>query len=132
MSECGVCIGGNFGFEIEDYSRTITTSRRNWACCECGRIIPAGVEYEKVTGADEEGDSVFFRTCLDCMNIAEGLSCGERCHSRLWEDLEECGYEDEPAFDSFSEACVAKVKTASAKAYLVERWRIWKGLETPK
>lgn len=129
MSECGVCIGGNFGYEIEDYSRRITTSRDGLVCCECHRPIPTDAKHEEVTGSDEDGEEVEYITCLDCMNIAEGLSCDGRCHSRLWDDLEESGGEDgDAAFEAFSEACVAKVQTASAKAYLVERWRKWKGL----
>lgn len=51
-----------------------------------------------------------------------------RIHSTLWDDLED-GYSREDAgFSNFSQACVAKAETASAKAYLVERWRKRKGL----
>jgi hypothetical protein len=129
VTDCGVCVGGSHGFDIEDYQRYFTTSKRNWACCECGRIIEAGTKYEKVSGVDsDEGTPVVFRTCCDCANIAEGLSCDRRVHSTLWDDLEEGYSRDDAGFAAFSEACVAKVKTVSAKSYLVERWRKWKGL----
>lgn len=124
MSDCDVCIGGSGGYDIEDYSLSMATSKRNWKCCECDRIIPAGTEYEKVTGSNaDDGDAVLFRTCMDCSHIAEGLSCDRRIHTTLWNDLEENG-----GFENFSEACVAKVKTVSAKTYLVGRWLKWKGL----
>lgn len=129
MSDCGVCIGGSHGYDIEDYQLYLTTSKRGWKCCECQRIIHAGQEYEKVTGVNNEDDPhVLFRTCIDCHHIATGLSCERRVHSTLWDDLEE-GYSREDAgFSNFSEACVAKVKTVSAKQYLVDRWKKWKGL----
>jgi len=124
MVDCSVCIGGSGGYDIEDYSRDVVTSRRNWSCCECHRAIPAGTEHEKVSGVNaDEGGRVLFRTCMDCSHIAEGLSCGRRIHATLWDQLEE-----EDGFSDFSEVCVAKVATASAKAYLVERWMKWKGL----
>ena len=47
----------------------------------------------------------------------------------LWEELEQSGGEDGgPAFEQFNSACLARVGTASAKAYLQERYRKWKGL----
>ena len=124
MSDCAVCVGGSSGYEIEDYYRAIRTAKRNYHCCECGRLIVAGSEHEKSGGTNvDEGGRVHFVTCLDCANIAEGLSCERRVHAVLWDDLEESG-----GFDEFSEACVAKVATVSAKKYLRDRWLKWKGL----
>jgi hypothetical protein len=129
MSECDVCIGGE-GEPIEDYSLTLTTSKLTLLCSECKRSIPRGVEHELLTGKIE-GARFRARTCMDCRNIAEGLSCDGRIHSTLWDELEGSGIGDTyAAFAAFNETCVAKVKTASAKAYLVERWRKWKGLAT--
>lgn len=127
MSDCGVCIGGNHGFEIDDYDASVVVADMASTCFECGRDIPAGSEYELATGTNsEDGDEVSYGTCLDCMNIANGLACERRVHSTLWEDLEEC--DEGSGFHNFSEACVAKVATVSAKKYLRERWLKWKGL----
>ena len=33
------------------------------------------------------------------------------------------------SFERLTTACLAKIETASAKAYMLERWRRWKGLD---
>src|SRR5271166_5862921 len=113
MTDCGICIGGGGGLDIRDYAASIVEARRDYRCYECERALLTGTQYEKVTGSGERGELLTYRTCLDCMNIAKGLSCnGDRLHGSLWEDLEEFGgIDSEPAFDEFSEACVAKVET---------------------
>jgi hypothetical protein len=40
----------------------------------------------------------------------------------LWERISE-------VFDEINTGCLSKIETASAKTYLVSRWRKWKGLD---
>jgi hypothetical protein len=50
-------------------------------------------------------------------------------YGQLWAELEEVGGEDSGgAFEHFTSGCLAKIETASAKAYLVERYNTWNGL----
>jgi hypothetical protein len=130
MSDCGVCIGGE-GEPIEDYNIGIVTANISRHCTECRRIISKGVEHEILTGRFE-GEAINWRTCMDCKHISEGLSCESRIHGTLWTDLEGTGPGDQfAAFANFSEVCVSKVETVSAKQYLIDRWRVWKGLVPP-
>lgn len=124
MSDCGVCIGGGFGYEIDDFASKIERSTEDLQCCECDRPIIAGTEHEQASGQNvEDGSDVCFVTCMDCKHIADALMCGERCYSVLWDRLE-----GEDLFAEITSGCVFKVKTASAKEYLLDRWRKWKGL----
>lgn len=127
MSDCDVCIGGE-GEPIEDYDIGTVTAKRAFRCTECGRVIPGGAVHEQVTGRCD-GKPINLRTCMDCRHISEGLSCESRIHGTLWSDLEGSGTGDTyAAFSNFSEVCVSKVETVSAKQYLIDRWRKWKGL----
>jgi len=95
-------------------------------CYECHRAIPVGVVHEIVTGHCG-GDDVEWRTCMDCYEIAKGLANGGRLYGMLWEDLEDAGGEDGGgSFERFTSGCLLEIKTASAKAYLLERWRKWR------
>lgn len=50
----------------------------------------------------------------------------------LWDQLEEYGGEDGGgAFEQFNTGCLARIKTASAKQYVRERYLKWKGLSEP-
>jgi hypothetical protein len=130
VSDCGVCIGGE-GEPIQDYDIGLATARKGYRCTECGRMIQKGIEHEVVTGR-YEGTYIRWRTCMDCRHISSGLSCEGRIHGTLWTDLEGSGHGDEyAAFANFNESCVSKVETASAKQYLVDRWKKWKGLTPP-
>lgn len=128
MSDCGVCLCGPEDGVIEVISESTVTARKPFKCCECRRTLPPGTEYEKIVGKFE-GEFLRYRTCLDCANIRRGFSCNGWVYTQLWEEFEGGGSDDHDAlFQSFSESCVAKVETASAKAYIAERWRKWKGL----
>lgn len=57
------------------------------------------------------------------------LKTNGRTYTDLWVELEEHGGENgDGAFENFTSACLEKIERASAKAYLVERWKKWKGL----
>ena len=61
---------------------------------------------------------------MDCYHIRNGLLCEGTGYgiSNLWNEITEVFP------DMKTTACLAKIKTPSAKAYLLERWRKWKGL----
>ncbi len=125
MSDCGVCIGGgDVDGYIEMMEQGVIKSRKDRACCECRRPIPKGSQCERTSG---KWEGYFFadHTCLDCMNIRIGLSCEEpTAIGELWREVSDC-----QVFERLTTACLAKIETASARAYLLERWRRWKGLD---
>lgn len=125
--ECELELGGE-GEPISGYERSVVARDVPGVCSECNRPIPARGEREIVTG-EYDGESIEWVTCLDCMNIAEAFQTEGRVHQMLWEELEQFGGPDgEPAFEKFNSGCLARVKTASAKKYLQERYQKWRGL----
>lgn len=125
MSDCNICIGeygdsGNWDF----FNQIIRKARKNHNCCECDRQIIVGQEYEYSAGK-WEGDLMDYKTCLDCSNIRKGLVCdgGTYGVGDMWNEIKEVFP------DMKTTACLAKIKTPGAKAYLLERWREWKGLD---
>ncbi len=127
MSDCNVCIGGgDFDGVMEMFDAKITRARKEHRCIECRRVILKGSDYERISGK-WEGEFSTSHTCLDCMNIRDGLSCGEGMSiGELWTEVSEC-----EVFERMTTACLAKIPTASAKSYMLERWQKWKGLEGP-
>jgi hypothetical protein len=122
MSECGVCIGSNDYGCAEWSDIKILKCRKPHKCCECKREIPKGATYERAA-MKYDGDFYCYRTCMDCVNIRDGLRCNRGfLFETLWESIEE-------VFGEITTGCLQKIETASAKAYLMERWRKWKGLE---
>ena len=125
MTDCGVCIGGYDGSDgyIELFEQKIIKCRKDHKCAECRRLILKGAECERTSGL-WEGEFMTVHTCLDCMNIREGLACdGAPALGMLWEEIS-----DADVYRNLTTGCLAKIETASAKAYLLERWRRWKGL----
>jgi hypothetical protein len=121
MSDCNVCIGGDDYEPWDFYDQRIVKARKPHKCCECYREIAAGSEYECITGKCD-GYIDRYKTCLDCMNIRRGLACGAVGLTMLWDEIAQ-------VFDQFvSTACLTKIKTPSAKAYFLERWREHRGL----
>ncbi len=116
------------GEPIEGYELTIVSSFGIRECYECGRPIGSYEPHELVTGSTEYGPFEA-HTCLDCRNIAIAFGNGGRLHGTLWEQMEEYGGENSGGeFEHFNSGCLTKVETASAKAYLVDRYLKWKGL----
>lgn len=121
---CDVVIGESGGeYPPEYYLRRIVTARKKYRCYECERPIVAGQRYERVVGK-WDGCADSHTTCLDCVALAEAFGDGNRFHGALWEEL------TEQLLPEMSTACLDKIDPArpSAKAYLLERWRKWKGL----
>ena len=84
--ECA-CIGSDYDGDGWDYepSETYPTAKKNWKCCECGRIIPIGEKYYCLTG---KWHGLFFvkRMCMDCRSVTEHLFCGFT-FGQVWGDL---------------------------------------------
>lgn len=122
--ECGVCIGGgDFDGYIEMMEQSVVKTRKDRNCLECRRPIPRSTPCERTSGK-WEGKFFTEYTCLDCMNIRNGLTCGEpTAMGELWTEIRDC-----EVFERLTTACLAKIDTASAKAYMLERWKKWKGL----
>jgi hypothetical protein len=121
MSDCGVCIGGNDYEPWDFYHEKVVTARKPYKCGECYREIPKGAKYQRIVGKCCDSIDTYI-TCLDCKNIRSGLSCGPVGLGMLWDEVGEVFSE------IVSTACLAKIPTASAKAYFLDRWRQWKGL----
>jgi hypothetical protein len=120
MSDCGFCLSNEADGSNEFYDADIITARKEHRCSECHRPILPKQQYEYASGK-YDGDFFTVKTCLDCMNIRDGLSCGGGyVHGELWTDMNDYG------FERITTGCIAKVETASAKAYLIERWNAWK------
>ncbi len=125
MSNCGVCIGGSSidGY-VEMYNCEFVKSRKDHRCVECSRVIAKGSQYQRISflweGAFEThhtcSDCAEIRSAFDCSQVDEAIQFGE-----LWNELT-------PAFREMTTGCLTKLESASAKAYLMERWREWKGL----
>lgn len=122
MVECGICIGSDVNGEYErgDFSNVeFPKARKVHHCEECRRDIKIGQVYEKYSGR-WCGDFDSYKTCMDCVNIRNGLTCGNSIlFGTLWEEIYYI-------FPHFTTACLQKVKTVTAKEYILERWREWK------
>jgi hypothetical protein len=53
---------------LRPYRETEHKARKDYVCCECREVIPAGSLYQKITGHTEGGWSTF-RTCIPCSRI---------------------------------------------------------------
>lgn len=125
MSDCGFCIsGGDCDGIVEMLERDHVKARKMHKCGECRRDIQPGSEYER-TSFKWEGKFETYHVCFDCAEIREAFDCSEAGEAliigEMWSYLEQ-------NFASLTTGCLANLETASAKAYLLERWNRWKGL----
>lgn len=120
MEECGLCIGGGEDFEPWDFCQTTyPKARKPHKCCECYREIAKGSEYQNLVGK-YDGEIYTHKTCMDCVAIRNGMSCDEGVGlGNLWDEIWQI-------FPDFNTTCLQKIKTVSAKEYILERWREWK------
>ena len=121
MSECNVCLSMDVCDYADDFAESaVLASVAPFKCCECARQFHAGalVQLAYLRYGD---DTTEYETCSDCVEIHKALSCdGDRLFGDLWESIEDA------VFPDMTLACIAKVKTASARAYLQDEWRKWK------
>lgn len=122
--DCDFCLDMEADEMLEDYDVSVRTSPASFNCCECRREFPPGVEQEIATGNLNGEEPYESLTCIDCHHIAEGLVCGSRVHGNLYEEIE--AMLDNGA--KITTACLGKIETASAKAYLVARINQLNGL----
>lgn len=124
MSDCDVCIGGNYDGAAEfSESYTIKKSRKEFQCCECRQVVPKGSEYEKWV-MRYEGDWLVYRTCASCAEIRTVFTCGKSwVFEWLWEDMRDMVF---PVLTTATK-CLQKL-SARNKARVIEEWQKWKGL----
>jgi hypothetical protein len=120
MSDCGVCVGGNYDFETTGYRCVIVHARQEWECIECGCKIPKATRYELASGFTE-GSHWNSKTCLICAEIAAAFCCNGRTHGNFWED-----FDGAEAFSKLTTGCFSNLQTPEAKAELQRRWIAWK------
>jgi len=65
----------------------IRKARKTHNCCECGKEIKPGDQYEDVKGI-WAGNPGQYRTCLDCASVRTALFCSW-IYTELWEDIRE-------------------------------------------
>lgn len=118
MDECA-CLYGGFdecdegGFQ----SRTTRKARKEYVCIECHQPIRKGDIYVRFAASDD-GRVFSNRTCLLCEEIREALYCDGYYFGRMWEDIREQIFNE----GGLSIACVEKLTTPAAKAFIQERW----------
>lgn len=119
MRDCGVCLSRYDG-ESDFVKSENRKAKKNYACSECGKVIPKGSLYEYASGKSE-GQFWTFRTCLICAEIAEAFYCDGRLFGgMLWEEM------NDYAFENMTTGCLDRLTTAAAKEELVRRWNDWK------
>lgn len=121
MSDCNVCIdfGGEQADEFEQFE---VKTNRPYRCSECSEIMPTGTLHQ-LTMMTIEGEKQNWRTCLICAEIRTAFSCGgEVVGGVFWKTFAES------SFDEFTTGCLERLETPAAKAFILERWRHWKGL----
>jgi hypothetical protein len=124
MSDCDVCIGTDSIDECYEFSVVENRkARKPHKCCECGRVIAVGQQYEHAIGK-YEGDFDRHDTCALCREIRDVFTCGNFFYyEQLWEEMEEYAFERLTT----ASGCFTEL-SAAAKAFVLERWREWKGL----
>ena len=122
MSECGVCLSGDYDGCCEFSRVRIQAARKAFQCDECLRTVEVGTRYEYCSGK-YEGEFATMKTCLECVEIAKAFSCnGVRIMGNLWEDM------NDNVIPALNTTCFDRLTTPSAKAFLRQRWMEWKGL----
>jgi hypothetical protein len=120
MSDCGVCLSSGYDFGDNGFMKFSASFKTPMECCECGKMISAGVEHEKARYQDDDGNWKTQHTCPVCAEIAWAFFCdGVRLYSALWEYMEE-------VYGDMTTGCLQKLKTPEAKKELLRRWNEWK------
>jgi hypothetical protein len=139
MSDCGVCLYGDYGGcegMIDDVK--IVVIDHDERCCECRKIVPAGDKIEVAVWfdddedveIDEDGETVIPKqrtpiyTCAVCAEIAEAFYCGgdgRIYNGELWEQMSE-------VMEELTTSCFDRLTTPEAKSELRRRWMKCKGL----
>lgn len=122
MSDCGVCLGGDYG-DGEPYEWSecrYPRARKDHKCGECGRTIAKGEKYQRFSGKFD-GELCDNVTCGQCAEIRDVFSCEAwPIWGELWCDVREV------LFPQLTTACFAKLRTPEAREFLRAKWMEWK------
>lgn len=122
MSCADVCLSHDYDGGNEFYSERTVKARKQHQCCECGRAIAIGEQYEHVSGKTE-GDIWTARTCAECAEIREAFVCGSWVFGQLWESIRDelfPMWRTKGAWD-----CLAKLTSDAAVAKCNAQYREW-------
>ena len=72
--------------EYEIVSDKMITAKRNFKCCECQDIIPAGQRHEYFAGRTDDGRMDKYHTCMVCRSIRMKFVC-DWIYSELFESI---------------------------------------------
>lgn len=88
------CCTTSDGVSPSVYHEKMRRARGVHECCECGRTIERGEQYQYVTGVWDD-EWITYKTCLGCMRLRLDVSCGEGwTFGTLREDILDCiGYD---------------------------------------
>jgi len=92
-------------------------------CCECRAEIAKGERHILITIKTGPEWSAL-RVCLACDEIAREFMSPRVVGGLLWQEFD---YQWEQGANV--QGCMNRVSTVAAKQKLLERWRVWKGLE---
>ena len=125
MSDCGVCIGLDYG-DCDGYPEIQEVrwprAKKEHRCGECNRAIAKGENYQRCSGKFD-GEFYDEKTCAQCAEIRSALSCEAwPVFGEMWNEIEEF------AFPQMTTTCFDKLSTVAAKELLRSRWMAWKGL----
>lgn len=72
---CSIDMGASDYDAPKVCNTTYPTARKEHQCCECGRTIEPGEEYERVDGVwGDHWDT--YKTCTGCRRLRDDLCCG--------------------------------------------------------
>ncbi len=84
--ECA-CIDIDVGDSPEFCFQKEMTARKQHKCCECGRIIKPGENYENTFGKWGYYPETF-KTCFDCLSVRKEFFCSF-VFTAVWDELTE-------------------------------------------
>lgn len=119
---CELSLGEYDGDAAICYEEKIVKARKPHRCYECHDTIPAGEQYERVSGI-WEGKWETYHFCLPCREIAHEFSEGAIQFGVMWEDFHENW-----SAGANLQACLNRVSSVAAKTKLRDEWVSWKGL----
>lgn len=64
-------------------------ARRPHRCCECGKTIHRGEQYERTKGC-WDGSWSTYKTCIGCANLRDDLCSGGWEYGNVANQIEEC------------------------------------------
>ena len=125
MTDCGVCIGIDYG----DCDGPVELCETRWpkavkehVCVECSRAIPKGEIYQRCSGKFD-GDFYDEKTCAECADIRDAFTCEvPPPFGQLWAEIREF------VFPQANTSCFDKMASAKAKEVFRKRWMEYKGL----